>query len=206
MKIAVVGATGMIGSCVVTEAASRGHQVTGISRSGKPAVAQTNVTTKNLDITDSTAAEAIARNHDVVVSAIGPSRQPGGHPEAFASTLEQLARDVREARLVVVGGAGSLLAAPGLRLVDTPGFPEIHKIEALAAAEGLYRLQNLDDIGEWTYLSPAPMIEPGVRTGSYNIGDDAPAGDRVSVEDFAVALLDEIETPAHTGQRFTVAN
>lgn len=205
MKIAVVGATGMIGSRIASEAANRGHHVTAISRSGN-SVPQSNVTTQAFDITDSTAAQATAHDHDVVVSAIGPSREANGHPEEFAGTLEQLARDVRETRLVVVGGAGSLLAAPGVRLVDTPEFPEIYKIESLAAADGLYALQKQDDLGEWTYLSPAPLIEPGPRTGSYKVSNDTPAGNYISAEDFAVALVDEIENPAHTGSRFTVAN
>ena len=205
MKIAVVGATGMIGSRITHEAAARGHQVTAISRSGN-AAAQANVTPKALDITDSGAAQATARDHDVVVSAIGPSRESDGHPEKFAGILEQFASDVREARFVVVGGAGSLFVAPGVRLADTPEFPEIYRTESLATAEGLYALQKRDDLGEWTYLSPAPVIEPGARTGTYRVSDDTPAGDSISVEDFAVALVDEIDNPAHTGRRFTVAN
>ncbi len=205
MKIAVVGATGMIGSRIVSEAANRGHHVTAISRSGK-AVPQSNVTAQASDITDSTAAKAIAHDHDVVVSAIGPSRKANGHPENFGGTLEQLALDARATRFVVVGGAGSLFAAPGLRLADSPEFPEIYKSESLAAAEGLYALQRRDDLGEWTYLSPAPVIEPGARTGRYKVSDDTPAGDYISAEDFAVALVDEIDNPAHTGRRFTVAN
>ncbi|PZS32284.1 MAG: FMN reductase [Pseudonocardiales bacterium] len=206
MKIAVVGATGMVGSRVVDEAASRGHDVTAVSRTAARAQAQPNVAARTADISDSTVATALAAEHDVVVSAIGPSRAPGGDPGAFAGTLTQLARDARAARLVVVGGAGSLLAAPGVRLIDTPEFPEIHKVEALAAADAFDALRRLDDIGEWTYVSPAPILAPGERTGSYVLGEDSPVGDTVSVEDFAVALLDEIEKPAHTGRRFTVAN
>jgi uncharacterized protein len=205
MKIAVVGATGMVGSRVVAEAATRGHQVTAVSRTGS-ASAQPNVIDRAADITNSAAATALAAEHDVIVSAIGPSREPGGDPSAFAETLAQLATDVRAARLVVVGGAGSLLFAPGVRLVDTAEFPEIYKVEALAAAESLATLQKLDDAGDWTYLSPAPVIAPGERTGSYVLGEDSPVGDTISAEDFAVALVDEIERPVHTGRRFTVAN
>jgi putative NADH-flavin reductase len=205
MRIAVVGATGMIGSRIVTEAASRGHQVTGISRSA-PNDRQGDVTYRPADISDSATATALAADHDVVVAAIGPSREPGGDPGAYVDTLTRLARDVRATRLVVVGGAGSLLAAPGLRLVDTPEFPEEYKAEALAAAAGLDALQRLDDAGDWTYLSPAPVIEPGTRTGAYNVADDSPAGEHVSAEDFAVALVDEIERPTHLRRRFTVAN
>lgn len=210
MKIAVVGGSGMIGSRIVSEAATRGHQVTSISRSGTSAPqatvrAQANVTAQAADITDSSVAKAAAADHDVVVSAIGPSRDPDGHPDEFAGVLSQLAIDTRPTRLIVVGGAGSLEAAPGVRLVDTPEFPEIYRTEALATAEGLSALERLD-LGDWAYLSPAPATEPGTRTGSYKVGENSPVGDSISAEDLAVALVDEIEKPAHSGARFTVAN
>jgi uncharacterized protein len=205
MNIAVIGATGMIGSRVVTEAASRGHQVTAVSRTG-PAADQPNVLARPADITEAAVAADLAARHDVIVSAIGPSREPGGDPASFATTLTQLARDVKTTRLVVVGGAGSLLTESGTRLVDTPEFPTAYRAEALAAAESLKALRELEDVGEWTYLSPAPVIAPGPRTGSYRTAVDNPAGAQISAEDFAVALVDEIENPAHTGRRFTVAN
>ena len=205
MKIAVIGATGMIGSRVVAEAAARGHQVTAVSRSA-PDAQHDNVIARAADITDSHVAAELAAQHDVIVSAMGPSREAGGDPAAFARTLVQLARDVRTTRLIVVGGAGSLFAEPGVRLVDTPQFPEMYKREALAHADALTALQALDDAGDWTYLSPAPVIAPGERTGSYTVGDDSPVGEQISAEDFAVALVDEIERPAHARKRFTVAN
>jgi putative NADH-flavin reductase len=205
MKIAVIGATGMIGSRVVAEAASRGHQVTAVSRSGQ-APDHPNVLARAADITDSGVAADLAAQHEVIVSAIGPSREVGGDPAAFAATLVQLARDLKTTRLVVVGGAGSLLTESGVRLVDTPEFPEIYKAESLAAAASLEALRALDDAGDWTYLSPAPVIAPGERTGSYRVGSDNPIGAQISAEDYAVALVDEIESAAHTGRRFTVAN
>jgi hypothetical protein len=205
MQIAVIGATGMIGSRIVAEAASRGHGVTAVSRSGAAGV-RPNVVPLAADITDPVVAADLAARHDVVVSAIGPSREPGGDPSAFAGILVDLARNVKTSRLVVVGGAGSLQAAPGVRLVDTPDFPEAYKAEALAGASSLDALRALDDAGEWTYLSPAPVIAPGERTGTYKLGEESPAGTQISAEDYAVALLDEIERPAHQGRRFTVAN
>jgi putative NADH-flavin reductase len=205
MQIAVIGATGMVGSRIVAEAASRGHEVTAVSRSGA-AEARPNVTPLAADITDPGAAADLAARHDVVVSAIGPSREPGGDPAAFPRTLVDLARNVKTTRLVVVGGAGSLQAAPGARLIDTPDFPEVYKAEALAGANSLDALRALDDAGEWTYLSPAPVIAPGERTGTYKVGEESPVGAQISAEDYAVALLDEIERPAHQGRRFTVAN
>jgi putative NADH-flavin reductase len=205
MQIAVIGATGMIGSRIVAEAVSRGHEVTAVSRSGAPESHQ-NVTPLAADVTDPAVAVDLAARHDVIVSAIGPSREHGGDPAAFTSTLVDLARNVKTTRLAVVGGAGSLQAAPGIRLIDTPDFPEAHKAEALAGAEALDALRALDDAGEWTYLSSAPVIAPGQRTGTYTLGEDSPAGTQISAEDFAVALLDEIERPTHHQRRFTVAN
>jgi putative NADH-flavin reductase len=205
MKIAVLGGTGMVGSRVVAEAASRGHQVTSVSRRGD-AEPTPGITPLAADVSDSATVQALAAGNDVIVSAIGPSREPGGNPAAFADTLVQLARDAAATRLVVVGGAGSLLVAPGQRLVDTPEFPEMYKAESLAAAASFEALQQLSEAGDWTYLSPAPEIAPGERTGSYRLGGDNPAGSFISAEDFAVALVDEIEKPAHRGRRFTVAH
>ena len=205
MKVAVIGGTGMVGSRIVAEAASRGHKVTAISRKGD-APQSDNVTPLRADVADTSVLKKLAADHDVIVSAIGPSREPGGDPSAFAETLVELATAVADRRLVVVGGAGSSLVAPGQRLVDDPGFPEIYKAEALAAADSLVALQALPNAGEWTYLSPAPVIAPGERTGRYVVGDDTVVGETISAEDYAVALVDEIENPAHTGRRFTVAN
>jgi putative NADH-flavin reductase len=204
MKIAVIGGTGMVGSRVVAESAGRGHDVIAISRKGDAPVAE-HITPVAADGSDPTGIAAAVAGADAVVSAIGPSRDPGGDPSAFAAALLALAAAVKPIPLVVVGGAGSLLVAPDVRLVDTPDFPEIYKAESLAAADALYALQAATGLGPWTFVSPSPVIAPGERTGAYNLGDDAPAGDFVSAEDFAVALIDEVETPAHTGRRFTVA-
>lgn len=205
MNIAVIGGTGMVGSRVVAEAASRGHSVTSVSRNGG-AQESDNVVELIADASDLDAMRQLAADHDVIVSAIGPSREPDGDPSAFAITLVDLARAVAEARLLVVGGAGSLLVAPGVRLVDVPEFPEEYRAEGLASANALEALFALANAGDWSYLSPAPVIAPGARTGVYVLGDDTPAGESISAEDYAVALVDEIERPAHTGVRFTVAN
>jgi uncharacterized protein len=205
MNIAVIGGTGMVGSRIVSEAVARGHHVTSVSRKGGTEHAD-NVSVRKADAADVAALRQLAAEHDVVVSAIGPSREPGGDPSAFAGILVDLARAVSRARLIVVGGAGSLFVAPGLRLVDTPEFPEMYKVEALAGAAALEALKALPDAGDWSYLSPPPVIAPGERSGQYLVADDVPAGESISAEDYAVALLDEIEKPAHTGRRFTVAN
>jgi hypothetical protein len=208
MKIVVIGGTGMVGSRIVAEAANRGHTVIAASRRGTdPGIAD--ATALALDATDEharTALADLAAGADAVVSAIGPTREPGGDPNTFAATLVRLATAVSPTRLIVVGGAGSLLAAPGVRLVDTPEFPEVYRAEALAAAASLQALQDLQLEGPWTYLSPAPVIAPGERTGRYVVAEDTPAGESISAEDYAVALIDELENPRHDRRRFTVAN
>ena len=202
MRIAVYGATGMIGSRVVAEALARGHEVTGITRSGGELPA--GAVAVQGDAGDAVLAKRIAGDVEVVVSAIGPSRT-GGDRREFLSHLRNLAETLGDARLIVVGGAGSLLVN-GARLVDQPDFPEAYRAEALIAAEALDYVRGLRDGADWTFFSPAPVIAPGERTGSYEVGTDSPAGDSVSAEDFAVALLDEVEKPAHRRARFTVAN
>jgi uncharacterized protein len=202
MRIAVYGATGMIGSRVVAEALSRGHQVTGITRSGGELPA--GAVAVRGDAGDTAFTKSIAADVDVVVSAIGPSRT-GGDRREFLAQLANLAETLGDVRMIVVGGAGSLLV-DGIRLVDQPGFPEIYRAEALIQAEAFDYVRELGDGVDWTFLSPAPVIAPGERTGSYKVGADSPAGEAISAEDYAVALLDEIEKPAHRRKRFTVAN
>lgn len=202
MKIAVYGATGMIGSRVVTEALTRGHEVTGITRTGGDVPAA--VRAIQGDAGDAALAKRIASEVDVVVSAVGPDRA-GGDLRAHLDLLRRVAETVGDTRLVVVGGAGSLLVK-GRRVVDDPDYPEIWRPEALMMADAWEYFHDLGGAVDWTYLCPAVLIEPGERTGEYKVGTDSPAGDRISAEDYAVAMLDEIEIPAHRGQRFTVAN
>ncbi|HEY1323205.1 MAG TPA: NAD(P)H-binding protein [Streptosporangiaceae bacterium] len=202
MKIAVYGATGMIGSRVVTEALARGHEVTGITRSGGRLPA--GVHAVRGDAGDAGLARRIAAEADVVVSAIGPSRT-GGDPREFLAQLRTLAETLGATRLLVVGGAGSLIV-DGKPLLEHPDFPASYHAEALIGAEALEYVRALGDGVDWTFISPAPVIQPGERTGTYKLGTDFPVGDSVSAEDYAVALLDEIEKPAHRRQRFTLAN
>ncbi len=205
MKIAIYGATGQVGRRIVTEATSRGHEVTALSRHrpelGLPDGAQW----RHGDVTDPTAVADIAATHDAVVAAHGPSREPGGDPSAFTGQFAAFAAAVGSTRLLVIGGAGSLLAAPGIRLVDTPEFPQSYKGEALAHAAVLADLRA-GSSSTWTYVSPAPVLEAGERTGAFEIGDDTPVGTWVSYEDLAVAVVDELENPAHAGSRFTLAS
>ncbi|MEU7892705.1 NAD(P)H-binding protein [Nonomuraea sp. NPDC049152] len=199
MKILLFGATGMIGQRIAAELGNRGHEVTGVSRSGP---------VKG----DVTQAGELAKGHDVVISAIAPPRD-GSEPEApFLAATRALIDGVREARvrrLITVGGAGGLEVAPGLDLVDTPDFPAIYKKESLSQRSALALYRETADL-DWTYVAPAVVIEPGERTGSYRVGGDQVLTDEqgnsfISAEDYAVAIADEVEKAEHVRRRFTVA-
>jgi uncharacterized protein len=205
MKITVYGGTGRIGSAIIAEAARRGHDVLALSRRAPSDELPVNATWQYGDAADAQAVAKVAVDADVVVSALGPSREPDGDPGAFVGIVRGLAQAVGLTRLVLVGGAGSLIAAPGVRLVDTPEFPESYKPEALASAAALEVLRGSAESLDWTFLSPAPLIDEGERTGSYRVGDDSPVGDFISIADYAVALVDELERSAHRRARFTVA-
>jgi putative NADH-flavin reductase len=193
MKIALFGATGMVGSRIAAEATDRGHEVTALSRS------------TGADMADAAAVRDAAAGHDVVVSATGPSRTGEPH-EPWLASVSTLIENASGTRVLFVGGAGSLLTPDGTRLLDTDGFPDAYKAEATSGAAALDLFRAAPEAVDWTFVSPSPVIAPGERTGSYATALDTPAGDFVSAEDYAVALVDEIEQPQHRRQRFTVAS
>lgn len=200
MNIALVGASGNAGSRILKELSDRGHTVTAIARQPQKIAALPGVTAKAGDVYDQAGLAALLRGHDVVVSAV----------HFVASDPRILIDAVKAAgvkRYLVVGGAGSLEAAPGVPLVTTPDFPEAYKAEALAGGRFLDLLRAEKEL-DWTFLSPSASFEPGRRTGKFRLGGDAllvgEQGSRISFEDYAIALVDEIEKPAHHRQRFTV--
>jgi putative NADH-flavin reductase len=203
MKIALFGASGVVGSRIAAEAVRRGHAVTAITRTGHEAAP--GVTARAGDLGDEATVKEAAATHDVIVSATGPSRTGESH-EPWLTAVQTLIDHGAEARVLFVGGAGSLVGPDGTRLLDTAGFPEVYLAEARsgAAALDLFRAAPADL--DWTFFSPAPVIAPGERTGTYTLGLDSPAGEQISAEDYAVAMLDEIEQPRHRRQRFTAAN
>ena len=146
-----------------------------------------------------------AATHDVVVSATGPSRTGESH-EPWLASVATLINHVGPTRVAFVGGAGSLLTPDGTRLLDTDGFPPEYLGEATTGAAALDLFRAAPDSVDWTFVSPATVIAPGERTGSYTTSLDTPAGDFISAEDYAVVLLDEIEEPRHRRQRFTAAS
>jgi uncharacterized protein len=205
VKIVVFGGTGNVGTAVVAEAAARGHEVVAVSRHAPQAELPAGATWQAGDAGDAASVRALTADADAAVTAFGPSRVPGEDPQAYVATLFGFLDALGAKRVVVIGGAGSLEAAPGVRLLDTPEFPAEYKAESSAAADALAQLRTADVAAEWAYLSPAPVIGPGERTGSYRISDETPAGTFISFADFAIALVDELEQPAHTRARWTVA-
>jgi len=201
MKIAIAGASGRAGSCITAELARRGHNVTGIARNPDKIAKLANVTAVAGDANDRAALAKLWTGHDVAVSSIH-------FLVSDAETLIGAAKDSGVPRYLVVGGAGSLEVAPGVQLVTTPNFPAQYKAEAEKGAAFLDRLRQEKELN-WTFLSPSALIDFGNRTGKFRMGADQLLVDSagkswISFEDFAVAMADEIERPAHIRKRFTV--
>ena len=216
MKIALIGATGFVGTAVLAELLRRDHRVTALVRNPSRLAARPLLAAQALDATDAVAVAAAVEGHDAVISAFNPGWDA---PELYASFMQGSAAieaGVEKSgvkRLLVVGGAGSLFVAPGVQLVDTPEFashvPANIVPGAKAARDALAALRGNAAL-DWTFLSPPALLAPGERTGKYRVGGDqllmagdAPAG--ISVADLAVAIVDEIEKPRHVKARFTVA-
>jgi putative NADH-flavin reductase len=214
MKIALIGATGFVGSAVLTELLSRGHAVTALARHPDKLAAQAGLQVVKADVTDAAQVARAVAGHEAVVSAYNPGWGEAEIHRLFGLGYDGILAGTKQAgvqRMLAVGGAGSLEVAPGLQLVDTPEFPAEWKQGALAARDLLTRLRGETAL-EWSFVSPPIALAPGERTGRYRVGGDqllpgtgaAPAG--ISVADLAVAIVDEIEQPKHIRQRFTVAN
>lgn len=211
--IALIGATGTIGSRILDEALRRGHTVTAVVRDpAKLDRTDANLTVATGDVLDAEALPGLLAGHDVVVSAVGGGDGPG-HQATIAPAAKALVEALRAVdgapRLIVVNGAGSLRAADGTQVWDKPGLPDWLLQIMHAHGDALDYLRGVSDVA-WTALSPAATIEPGERTGQYRTGLDDLVADAdgvswISAEDYAVALVDEIERPAHVGRRFTVA-
>jgi uncharacterized protein len=215
MKLVLFGATGNIGRRVAAEALSRGHEVVGVVRDPAAVAApDPRVTLVKGDATDPASVAGLVRGADAVVSALSPRPNARGLPApSLAANSRALIAGLREARVkrvLYVGGASSLEVAPGQALADLPDFPEIYREEAREGREALAVWRSEAEGLDWTYLSPAAEIGPGERTGGYRTtGDvllvDAEGKSFISFEDYAVAVLDELERPRHVGRRFGVA-
>jgi len=211
MKIAIFGAGGRIGSRIVNEALSRGHEVTAVVRHPENYTLEAlHLKVAKGDLFNSDDVESGVFDHDAVVSAFN-FKHGVTSPSTITEVATPLLKGLKQAgvkRLLIVGGAGSLEVSPGLQLVDTPNFPEAYKPSALAHREALKIYRQEKEI-EWTYLSPAAEIAPGERTGKFRTGKDQLITDAngksfISMEDYAVAVIDELENPMHVRERFTV--
>jgi putative NADH-flavin reductase len=210
MKIAVFGAGGRIASRIVGEALNRGHDVTAVVRHPENyTVIHDHLKVAKGDLFNAQDVETGAFNQDAVVSAY--SNTNGAPASTIAEVAIPLIMGLKQAhvkRLIVVGGAGSLEVTPGMQLVDTPNFPVEYKSVASAHRDALKLYKNDQEL-EWTYISPSAEIEPGERTGKFRTGTNQlltgeDGRSFISMEDFAIAVLDEIENPQHIRQQFTV--
>lgn len=200
-KIALIGASGNAGSRILKELVDRGHRVTAIARNPEKIATLSGVVAVRGDVADRDALTNLLKGHDAVISSVH-------FTDSDPDTLIEAVRSSGVKRYLVVGGAGSLEIAPGVTLVSTPEFPAAYKTEATKGGVFLGKLRSVIDL-DWTFLSPSAMFAPGERTGTFRLGRDAllTAGDgssTISFEDYAVALVDEVETPNHVKQRFTV--
>lgn len=200
MKVALVGASGNAGSRILNELVAHGHTVTAIVRHPEKVLPHPNVTARKGDVFDQSGLAELLKGHDAVISSV----------HFLASDPHKLIEAVRAAgvkRYIVVGGAGSLEVAPGVKLIDTPEFPAAYKAEAAAGGVFLDLLRPEKEL-DWTFLSPSALFVAGERTGKFRLGSEqlltTDKGSSISFEDFAIALVDELEKPQHSRQRFTV--
>jgi putative NADH-flavin reductase len=211
MKLAIIGANGKIGSSISEEALNRGHSVTGIARNPDSGVKNEKVKWVRADALDTDALALILKGHDAVISAFGIDWHNPGTFYLFsviAGSVITASKMAGVKRFINVGGAGSLEVAPGVQLVDTPSFPEAWKLGADEQRKSLEVFRKEKDL-EWTFFSPAIIIEPGPRTGKFRLGRDNPVFDdkgnsKISFDDYAIALIDELEKPRFIRQRFTI--
>lgn len=215
MKIAVIGATGFVGSAIVNELKHRGHQVTAIARNTEKLPSAENVTVVKADINHEEELISAVEGHDTVISSYNAGWT---NPNLYSDFLEgskRIQSAVKKAgvqHLFIVGGGGSLYTATGEQFVDLPQFPAEWKPGALAARDYLNVIKEEKDL-KWTFLSPALEMHQGTsgeRKGTYRKGSDTPVFDEnnrsiISVEDMAIAIADEVEQKQHIQQRFTVA-
>lgn len=213
MKVAIIGASGGIGSYIRDEALARGHQVTAIVRHPeKITVKNPLLTVVKADILRDPV-DKLVKGHDAVISAYNPGWDNPDIYNEQTKGAQEIISGVKKSgvkRLLVVGGAGSLEIAPGVQLLDKMDAPDQKKGGPLATRETLYMLRKEKKL-DWTFLSPPLRIKPGERTGHYQVGKDQLLRDKdgeskISTQDYAVAMLDELEHPQHHRERFTVAN
>lgn len=211
MKIAVIGATGFVGSAILKEALQRSHEVTAIVRDPEKLPPHPKLHPQKGDVYNEDEVARLVAGHEAVISAFNPG---WSNPDIYTLQVKgakAIISGVKKAgitRMLFVGGAGSLEVKPGVQALDLPGFPAEYKQGALATREALNLLRKETGL-DWSFLSPSADLAPGQRTGKFRLGTDQMLMDehgqsRISVEDYAVAMIDEVERPAHIRRRFTV--
>jgi len=212
-KIALIGASGFVGSALLNESLQRGHQVTAIVRHPeKITLVHPNLIVMQGDVMSVDTVEKLVRGADVVISAYNPGWTNANIAADTTGTYKSIVEGVKRAgisRLLIVGGAGSLIATSGERVMDTGEIPESYMPAVEALAGVLYDLQKEETQLDWAFFCPAGNIAPGERTGQFRLGEDELIVDEhgqsaISVEDYALAMLDEVENPAHHRERFTI--
>lgn len=210
MHIALIGASGFIGSALLNEALQRGHQVTALVSHPARLAPRERLAVERVDVNDGAALAALLRSKDAAISAFSGHAQADvrGYYVAGMRSIVAAAKQAALPRLLVVGGAASLEVAPGKILLDSPDFPAQWHGTAAGARDALNLLRDEPAL-DWTMLSPSAHIEPGARTGRFRLGGDqllvdAEGRSHISLADYAVAMIDELERPAHSRRRFTV--
>lgn len=211
MKIALLGATGFVGSALLKEALDRGHIVTAIVRHPEKLERRKSLVTKAGDVYDTAGLAMLIQGNDALISAFNPGwKNPNLYDEQVRGTVSIIAAVKKTGikRVLWVGGAGGLEIKPGVRVVDSPDLPTWVRPGSLATIKALEQLQEEPEL-EWSFLAPSAEMQPGERTGKFRLGGDqlltdANGQSRISVQDYAVAMIDELEKPAHIRQRFTV--
>jgi len=212
MKIAIIGATGFVGSAILNELAGRNHNITAIARNPKNT---SDAIWKSADIFNVDALAAILKGNDVVINAYNSGwTNPNIYDDFIAGSkaIQEAVKKSGVKRFITIGGAGSLFVAPNLQAVDTPDFPKEYHAGASAARDYLNILKDEKEL-DWAFFSPAFEMHQGIttgRTGKYRLGLDNPVFNDeqrsiLSVEDLAVVIADEAETPKHHQVRFTAA-
>lgn len=216
MKIALIGASGFVGSHILKEALDRGHQVTAIVRNPEKITEKhPNLQAKKGDVFNTDEIAKLVSGHDAVISSYNAGWQNPNLYDDFLKGSQAIQEGVKKSgvkRLIVVGGGGSLEIAPGVQLVDTPQFPAEWKSGALAARDYLNIIRKEDEL-DWTFFSPAIEMHHGIkdgRTGKYRLGTDQPVFDangasRLSPEDLSIVLVDELDNKKFIRKRFTAA-
>lgn len=212
-NVVLIGASGFVGNAILNELLSRGHKVTAVVRNPeKINVSNSNLEIVKTDIADTNAMVGICKGKEAIISAYNPGWT---NPDIYEETLRnyplilEAAKRSGAKRLLCVGGAGTLFCAPGLRVVDSGAIPDAIMGGVKSLGEFyLNTLMNENDI-DWIFFSPAGTLEPGKRTGKFRLGKDDLIIDEngishISVEDYAVAMVDELENPKHHCERFTI--